>query len=112
MPHSERLFSARRECAKRVVVLEKAPQQQRGGNTHFSGAVFRHVFNDVKELDRSSRTPRKSIRVFMRASSRIQTQAFRDDLMRVTNGRSDPELADILIDHRMTRCAGSRKKDA
>ena len=44
--------SAQENGAKRVVVLEKAPKAQRGGNTHFSGAVFRHIFNDVKELDR------------------------------------------------------------
>ena len=42
--------SARENGARRVVLLEKAPQEQRGGNTHFSGAIFRFVFNAVEEL--------------------------------------------------------------
>ena len=44
--------SARESGAKRVLVLEKAPKEKRGGNTHFSGAVFRFTYNDVGELDR------------------------------------------------------------
>ena len=44
--------SAKENGAKRVLVLEKAPKEQRGGNTHFSGAIFRFVFNHVSELDR------------------------------------------------------------
>ena len=90
--------SAVENGAKRVVVLEKAPQQQRGGNTHFSGAVFRHVFNDVKELDRFVPDAEEKYPGFHAGVEPYPKQAFRDDLMRVTNGRSDPELADILID--------------
>jgi len=90
--------SAVENGAKRVVVLEKAPQQQRGGNTHFSGAVFRHVFNDVKELDRFVPDAEDKYPGFHAGVEPYPKQAFRDDLMRVTNGRSDPELADILID--------------
>jgi len=32
--------SAHENGARRVLVLEKAPKAQRGGNTHFSGAIF------------------------------------------------------------------------
>ena len=32
--------------AKRVVVLEKAPEHMRGGNTHYSGGLFRIAFDD------------------------------------------------------------------
>jgi tricarballylate dehydrogenase len=39
--------SAKENGAQRVLVLEKAPKEKRGGNTHFSGAIFRHVFNSV-----------------------------------------------------------------
>src|SRR5687768_13285917 len=44
--------SAREHGAKRVALLEKAPRNQRGGNTHFSGAIFRFVVDDVSQLDR------------------------------------------------------------
>ncbi len=39
--------SAKENGAKRVLVLEKAPREKRGGNTHFSGAVFRFIYDDV-----------------------------------------------------------------
>lgn len=35
--------SAREQGANRVAVLEKAPRQLRGGNTHYSGAVFGRI---------------------------------------------------------------------
>jgi tricarballylate dehydrogenase len=44
--------SAVEHGAKRVALLEKAPQAQRGGNTHFSGAIFRFTFDKVDQLDR------------------------------------------------------------
>jgi len=91
--------SATEHGAKRVVVLEKAPKAQRGGNTHFSGAVFRHVFNDVKEIDRFVPDAEEKYPGFHTGVEPYPKQAFRDDLMRVTDGRSDPELSAILIDN-------------
>lgn len=90
--------SAREHGAKRVVVLEKAPKAQRGGNTHFSGAIFRHYFNDVKELDRFVPDAEEKYAGFHAGCEPYTKEDFHADLMRVTNGRSDPELAKILID--------------
>jgi tricarballylate dehydrogenase len=90
--------SAKEHGAKRVVVLEKAPKAQRGGNTHFSGAIFRHYFNDVKELDRFVPDAEEKYPGFHAGCEPYTKEDFRADLMRVTNGRSDPELATILID--------------
>lgn len=36
--------SARENGARRVLLLEKTPKAQRGGDTHFSGAILRFVF--------------------------------------------------------------------
>ena len=36
--------SAHENGAKRIVVLEKAPREMRGGNTHWSGGVLRFAF--------------------------------------------------------------------
>ena len=44
--------SARENGAKRVLLLEKAPREKRGGNTHFSGAVFRFIYDRNSEMDR------------------------------------------------------------
>jgi tricarballylate dehydrogenase len=91
--------SARENGAKRVVVLEKAPQKQRGGNTHFSGAIFRFVFNEVDELDRFVPTAEDEYPGFHAGVPLYPREAFLEDLMRVTEGKSDPELYDIPIDN-------------
>ena len=90
--------SARENGAKRVALLEKAPRNQRGGNTHFSGAIFRFVFDDVKALDRFVPDAESEFPGFHAGVPVYPKEAFREDLMKVTEGRSDPELADILID--------------
>src|SRR5450759_129084 len=90
--------SAQENGAKRVVVLEKAPKAQRGGNTHFSGAVFRHIYNDVRELDRFVPDAESKYPGFHAGVQPYPIAAFREDLMRVTDGRSDPELSKILIE--------------
>jgi len=90
--------SAKENGAKRVVVLEKAPEAQRGGNTHFSGAVFRHIYNDVTELDRFVPDAEEKYPGFHAGVDPYPAEAFHEDLMRVTDGRSDPELAKILIE--------------
>ena len=90
--------SARENGAKRVALLEKAPRNQRGGNTHFSGAIFRFVVDDVSQLDRFVPTAEEEYPGFHAGVPVYPKDAFREDLMRVTEGRSDPELADLLID--------------
>ena len=91
--------SARESGAKRVLVLEKAPRGQRGGNTHFSGAIFRFAFDDVADIrylvpGAADKYPgfdgENGVQPYPKS-------AFREDLMKVTQGRSDPQLADVLI---------------
>ena len=90
--------SARENGARKVLLLEKAPKSQRGGNTHFSGAIFRFVFNHADELDRFVPTVEEEYPGFHAGVPVYPYEAFRDDLMRVTDGRSDPELSDLLIE--------------
>jgi tricarballylate dehydrogenase len=90
--------SARENGAERVLVLEKAPQEKRGGNTHFSGGIFRFAFDRVDELHRFVPTAEHDYPGFNDGVPMYPKEAFRDDLMRVTQGRSDPELSKILID--------------
>lgn len=91
--------SARENGARRVVVLEKAPRAQRGGNTHFSGAIFRFAFDDAADLARFVPDAEAQYPGFSRGVQPYPGSAFRDDLMRVTDGRTDPELSAILIDN-------------
>ena len=91
--------SARENGARRVLVLEKAPREKRGGNTHFSGAVFRFIYGQVGELDRFVPDAEKQYPGFHKGVQPYPVEVFREDLMRVTQGRSDPELATVLIEN-------------
>ena len=91
--------SAKEHGAKRVLVLEKAPREKRGGNTHFSGAVFRFIYDDVSELDRFVPNAERDYPGFHKGVQPYPVEAFRGDLMRVTQDRSDPELSTILIEN-------------
>ncbi len=91
-------IAARESGAGKVLVLEKATRKSRGGNTFFSGGLFRFAFESVDELLRivpeAERLPgfRAGIEAYPKA-------AFRADLMRLTEGRADPELTEILVDN-------------
>ena len=49
--------SARDAGARKVVVLEKAALEHRGGNTFFSGGLFRVAFDDVEQVFRKEDQP-------------------------------------------------------
>ena len=42
--------SARNAGAERVLVLEKAPEEMRGGNTHYSGGLLRIAFDRTDDI--------------------------------------------------------------
>ena len=88
--------SARNSGAERVLVLEKAAEEMRGGNTHYSGGLLRIAFNRTEEILRL--VPRaRELEGFMEGVEAYSAENFRADLSRMTSGRSDPELAQILI---------------
>jgi tricarballylate dehydrogenase len=91
-------LSAKENGAKRVLVLEKAARAQRGGNTFFSGAILRFYFDRVADLDRFVPTAEEEYPGFHAGVPVYPRQAFLEDLMRVTDGRTDPELSRILIE--------------
>jgi len=85
-----------REAGARVLVLEKAPKELRGGNTYFTGAAFRFPYEGLEDI-------RRVIPDLSEAeASAVEVGAYpagqmREDLMRVTDARSDPELLDALV---------------
>ena len=88
--------SARGAGAEHVLVLEKAPEHDRGGNTHFSGGLLRFAFNQPGDLLRLVPKARE-VEGFIEGIEAYPADAFRADLARVTDGRTDPELSEILI---------------
>ena len=68
-----------REAGVSVALLEKAPKEERGGNTRFADAQMRFP-HEADEYSVKSYT----------------VEQFREDLMRLSRGRANPELIDVL----------------
>lgn len=91
--------SARENGAKRVVVLEKAPRDMRGGNTHWSGGVLRFAFDDPQEIGRLLPGVEEQFDDFYSGIQPYTKDDFLGDLLRVTNGQTDPALSRVLVNH-------------
>src|SRR5436853_1872242 len=89
--------SAREQGAARVLVLEKAPEELRGGNTHYSGGLFRFAFDRAEDLLSFAPDAERQVPGFVASVEPYPQERFRADLMKVTEGRTDPELSDLLI---------------
>ena len=89
--------SAREHGAERVLVLEKAPKNMRGGNTHWSGGVFRLAFDDPRELAPLLPDVERDYVDFYAGITPYTFDDYHGDLLRVTNGRTDPELSRLLV---------------
>ncbi len=88
--------SARINGADRVLVLEKAPEELRGGNTHYSGGLLRIAFSEVDEILRLVPKARE-LPGFVEGVEPYPGELFWSDLRRMTSGRTDSELGEILI---------------
>ncbi|HYM30762.1 MAG TPA: FAD-dependent tricarballylate dehydrogenase TcuA [Candidatus Cybelea sp.] len=85
-----------REHGARVLVLERAPEQKRGGNSAFTAGAMRFVYNNVDDL--AELVPDLTADEKRDTDFGVYTEEmFFDDLGRVTEYRSDPELAELLV---------------
>jgi tricarballylate dehydrogenase len=91
--------SAQENGAKKVLVLEKAPREMRGGNTHWAGAVLRIAFDDPNELAPLLPGIEEEYEDFYEGITPYTREDYHGDLVRVTNGRTDPVLSRILVDN-------------
>ena len=84
------------EKGAKVLVLEKAPEYFRGGNTYFTGGIIRCAYNGIEDIKKliPDMTPEEEASVEVGSYSEDE---FYDDLMRVTEGLSDPDLAQLLV---------------
>ncbi len=87
-----------RENNARVLVLERAPESERGGNSYFTAGGFRFTHDGLDDVC-------KDVLVDLSDSERDQMvlpshtrQFFYEQLMEVTNNQSDEDLAWLLID--------------
>jgi len=90
-------LSARENGAERVLALEKAPIEMRGGNTHWSGGLLRIAFGAARDLERLVPDAEDKLPGFFDSVEPYTAEDFWADLLRVTGGRTDRDLAAILI---------------
>jgi len=88
---------AAREKGADVLVVEKAPLEETGGNSRFSGGLFRFAYEGIEDLRPllPSLPPQEWDRVEVENYS---AERYFEDIMRVTRGRADPELTRILAE--------------
>jgi tricarballylate dehydrogenase len=88
---------AAREQTESVLLLEKASSAWVGGNSYFTAGAFRTTFNSLEELlpilDEVDQEALKRTKL-----PPYTVEHFRQDMQRITKGRSDPELTGILTE--------------
>ena len=95
--------TAAQQGCKRVLLVEKAPEDNAGGNTYFTAAGYRTIFDGLNDLLPFLYTAdgRKGLPADLVAKIEIDPytkQDFHKDIDRVTKGRADPGLAGVLVD--------------
>jgi tricarballylate dehydrogenase len=90
-------ISAKEQGAAKVLVLEKAPIDERGGNSLFTAGGFRFVHDGLDDvrgdiLDDLSEAEANQIVLPM-----LKKEDYLDDLRRVTEGQTDDMLSELLV---------------
>ncbi|HVR32642.1 MAG TPA: FAD-dependent tricarballylate dehydrogenase TcuA [Acidimicrobiia bacterium] len=80
----------------RVIVLERAPESERGGNSAFTAGAMRVAYDGVDDL-RDLMPHLSDEEVAMTDFGAYSKEAFFADIAKVTEYRSDPDLADLLV---------------
>ncbi len=79
-----------------VLVLERAPEAEAGGNSRFTAGAFRCVYEGVDDL--KALMPDLTAEEIANTDFGTYTQEkFFDDMGRVTEYRTDPELCELLV---------------
>ncbi len=87
---------AAREAGADVIVLERAPQDEEGGNTRFTAGAIRFAYDGVDDL-RALMPDLTDDEVARTDFGRYTEDNFFDDMARVTENRTDPDLAELLV---------------
>ncbi len=84
------------EHGARVLVLERAPQEKRGGNSAFTGGGFRMVHAGAEDIRRV--VPDLTDDEIGRTDfGTYSAEQYLDDLFRITQYHIDPELAEVIV---------------
>jgi tricarballylate dehydrogenase len=90
-------FSAAHSAAERgarVLLLEKAPEAEAGGNSFYTAGAFRFTFDDIDDVADLLEPDERHADSIVPA---YPPSAFHADMDRVTGGRCDPVLTEVLV---------------
>lgn len=93
----------------KVLMLEAAPYDERGGNSTYTAGAMRYVFNGVDDV--LSVVP--DVNPDMLANTDFGTyteEQFFDDMFRVTQFRTDPDLCELLVKRSLPTLQWMRKQ--
>lgn len=93
----ESAVSARQNGAERVVMLEKAPEEEFGGNARYSHTGFRYAYSGVDDMQKIVPDLDPALAALFDIPA-YTPERFMADLNRVTQGRIDQELAGFMVD--------------
>ena len=79
---------------RRVVLLERGAPDEAGGNSYYTAGATRVPHDGLEDLrpfiEHDERHSRSTVPAYSAAD-------FRDDLIKVTEGRNDPQLTEVLV---------------
>jgi tricarballylate dehydrogenase len=87
---------AAREQGATVIVLERAPEDESGGNTRFTAGAIRFAYDGVEDL-RALMPDLTGEEIARTDFGRYTEDQFFDDMARVTENRADPDLVELLV---------------
>ena len=100
---------AAREHCDRVLVLERAPEEEAGGNSRFTAGLLRVVYRGVDDIKRL--IPDLSEQEISSTDFGTYTEEqFLDDMARVTEYRCDPDLTEVLVKQSLPTALWMRSK--
>src|SRR5712692_194495 len=87
---------AARDTGASVIVLERAPFEERGGNSRYTAGAIRFAFDGVEDYKRvvPDLSPAELANADFGSYSRDE---YFDDMARVTQYRAHPDLVEILV---------------
>jgi tricarballylate dehydrogenase len=97
-----------KESAQRVLVLERAPEEESGGNSRFTAGLMRIVYNGPDDLRQLIDLSEEEL---ARTDFGTYTEdQFFDDMGRITEYRCDPDLTELLVKNSFPTVKWMRQK--
>tara|TARA_B100000614_G_scaffold22209_2_gene17643 strand:+ start:3065 stop:4552 length:1488 start_codon:yes stop_codon:yes gene_type:complete len=90
---------AARENGASVLILEKAPEHEKGGNSYFTAGGFRFCYDDIEDVATDVLTDLSSAERDQIVLPKHDRQVFYDSLMKVTKHQANEDMAWRLIDN-------------